>query len=686
MKSLFKKCQEIWKSLHLSLTEKRVVIYITTWLLIFSWGVLVFHHMYGVYPTGTENHNQIERFVRSCASSFDLFLFNIDSNGVDGWLEHESSTSAWGWLLAIAAILAGAWTISIFVLLLGSLLRRWRKKHAALKKKETDLYIFIGINNRSKSLASEIMSEKESNAVCLFIVPPTEVQEAEKTIWDRITNVVQHKHHMYNDLGDIDAQVLIAENMITDCKKASNFWRELGSPSIDTYITNSKKIYVLLLGEDETKNINDALVLSNPALWYEHIENLTILCHARRNNANRVIEDVTSSNVIEMVDSSHLAIELLKKDPRNHPVRFVDIQNGVVSSSFNSLIVGFSECGQDALRFLYEFSAFVDAKSKEQEDIRSPFKCYVVDKQLSPSAARWMHHAKGMFDQRNNDGSKCITFNPKMDYNSSEFYSEVLDKIIDDLNYVVIAVGDDQAGITLAVDILRYALKIGRLKNQTVDDCSKDNFRIYVRSYDPNMYDYLKTIASHYNEEAEYITIFGAEQELYTKQMLIDESLLESAKAYQLHYEEAYRIHHDHNNDKMSEQECKQLWSNRRKKLFAQTPKLQGTLDLRRKESQDYANALHIETKKCLKLYDASALILAKTEHLRWIAAHEIMGYSYDKKTDILHYKHCCMIPWKKLKGDTREYDFLTFNELFSQECLSTAISKAKKDAYDYKK
>ena len=109
---------------------------------------------------------------------------------------------------------------------------------------------------------------------------------------------------------------------------------------------------------------------------------------------------------------------------------------------------------------------------------------------------------------------------------------------------------------------------------------------------------------------------------------------------------------------------------------------MEGIQNLRRMESQDFANALHIETKKYLKSYGATPLRLAQTEHLRWEAAHEIMGYSSycpnGKSKDILHYGHSNMVPWKELDGDSREYDFLTFSELYSKEALDKAINEAK--------
>lgn len=703
MKTIILKCREFWHSTHLSLTEKKVAIYVSSWLVIFILGVVVFCHIYGTYPQNppcSNLHNPMELFVRSCASSFDLFLFNIDSNGVDGWLEYESESSVWGWLLAVAALLAGVWTISIFALLLGSLYRRWRKKHAALQKTQTSLYIFVGINNRSKGLAKDIMSKNESKDVCLFIVPPTVEQDMEISMRDRITNLLQHKYHMYNNLGEINAQVLITEKMIAECA-ASNFWTDLGTPRIEAYVANSSEIHVLLLGEDESKNINDALILSNSALWGEHFDHLTIHCHARRSNANRVIEDIQESNTIKVIDSSHLAIELLKQDVENHPVKFVNLSTqypGTVDSPFRCLIIGFSECGQDALRFLYEYSAFVGGENKNdlEKDIRSPFYCDIVDKQLDASAARWMHHSDEMFHSKNPDGTERISWHP-IDYSSPDFYQNVLDPHIRELNYVVIAVGNDQAGITLAADILRYAIKCGR-----VDYNNPGNkFRIYVRSYDPDKYAFIKEVEKYYNREGQeneetFIKIFGGENEIYTTGMLIDDELKNRAKKYEENYnkvrknvEEEIKKSEEIETAKASNPESQPKEEKKTANPYYEPDSpLKSKLDKRRKDSQNFANALHFQTKEEIKrFYDQEGIQLplvrlAQTEHLRWWAAHEIMGYRSDgcnnEEKLILRYVHNCMKPWHDLDG-ARKYDFLTFGALYKPEEIAQAINNSKK-------
>ena len=465
---------------------------------------------------------------------------------------------------------------------------------------------------------------------------------------------------MYKRIDGCNASVLIAEHALSESTAIhTDTWNTIGIERINRYIKNTTSaIHVLLLGEDEDANIYNALHLADKSLWADQYDKLTIHCRARRNNVNRTMEDVTEKSVIEIIDSSHLAIDVLKHDVNNHPVNFVDIENGMVSSDFNCLIVGFSECGQDALRFLYEYGAFVDSKSitsndKKMKIKRSPFHCHIVDREINAAAARWIHHAQQMFENTNAKDDKMITVLEK-DYADKEFYT-ALDKIIDKLNYVVIAVGDDKEGVTLAVDILRYAIAHGRIKLNN----SNEHFRIYVRSYDDNMLEYLTEIEKHYNMDNEQlICIFGKEEDIYTKRILIDDNFTELSKKYQHQYEDC-RVKHNIGESNPT------YWDERRTQTFEKAKKgnaLKELQNLRRQESQDRANALHALTKLAIK--DAAGETQATNleekmcwlEHIRWQAAHEIMGYQLGEK-DIQRYKHNCMIPWEELDTDTREYD-----------------------------
>ena len=660
-------------------------------MLFWALGTCAYFAIYASYPivdcgadaeSVTAAHNSFEVFVRAIWGALSLFAFSIDSNAVDGWLEVAGNASHWPvWMLSAAALGAGMWTINFAMQLLLNSCKAWFRRYRNSGRHYDSLYIFWGINRRSLKLAEDINKE-DAKGYCVFVVNPAADNEESHGV-EHLLDDSKKRSELQKQIGSVRGSILVTKQPISDAEIDENTWKKMGIRLMERYIQHANRIHVLLLGDDENANIYDALRMDNEVLWgdSEKYKHVTVHCLARRSSANRVMEDVTSRSVIEIVDSSHLAIELLKQDPQNHPVRFVNTHDGVVYSPFRSLIIGFSECGQDALRFLYEFSALVskDSLADKEADTRSPFYCDIVDKQLDASAARWRHHAQGMFTKQNSDQSPCITFHP-VDYQSPDFYTRVLDPIIKELNYIVIAVGDDKAGITLAVDILQYAIKSGRVASLQSDDNPEKKFRIYVRSYDPNMYDYIKTIAAYYNEQTEFISIFGAEQEVYTMNIMIAETLKQKAMEYQYNYHKAANKHFDWEKRPIAENKEKD-WEDRRTEVFGKKT-MEGIQNLRRMESQDFANALHIETKKYLKSYGATPLRLAQTEHLRWEAAHEIMGYSSycpnGKSKDILHYGHSNMVPWKELDGDSREYDFLTFSELYSKEALDKAINEAK--------
>lgn len=617
---------------------KRISILLGTAVLFVILGSCAYMAIYSAYPAGDIAHNGLEVFVRSIWSALTLFAFSIDSNAIDGWLEVSQDAPHWPvWMVSVAALGAGMWTIGFAIQLLWNSCKTAYKRYHNSSKHHDTLYIFWGINRRSIQLAGEL--SKDANDYSLFVVNPDVEKEDAKGL-ERLLSRSRRHSEMHKQIGDIRGSVLLAEQSLSDVEVDADVWKKMGIRLMERYARNSDRIHVLLLGEDETANIYDALRIANALPC-------TIHCAARRDNANRIMEDVTSRRVIEIVDSSHLAVDMLKRDVKNHPVYFVDVKDGLVSSPFRSLIIGFSECGQDALRFLYEFGAFVDAKSKTIT--RSPFYCDIVDKQLDASAARWMHHASELFDGRNGDGSKRINIH-QMSYTNPDFYTSVLDKIIDELNYVVIAIGDDKAGITLAVDILRFAIK----KSRT------NKFRIYVRSYDPAMLGYLRKIEEHYTIDGEkFIQIFGEEEAIYTKRMLIDDEFTRLGKDYQHHYEDC-RVANQ------IDPYPAVYWDERRENAFAnaktEAELLKNLLDLHRKESQDRANALHALTKFAIRdsyddpQSDQLATRMGWLEHLRWQAAHEIMGYQLGER-DILRYKHDCMVPWEELKDSTRRYD-----------------------------
>lgn len=649
----------------------RYWLYWGTALFVIVAGTAAYYQIFNVYPAPIEKmgheHNGLELFMRSLYGAINLFLFNIDTDAVVGWLENDQkggSEASIMWLHALS-IVAGLWTILFVAWIFAkaswvNLIRFW---HSLFKR--PNLYIFWGINSRSVQLAKDV---EGPDAYTLFVVGQSEDEDELDEGMDSILHQGRRRVQLHRALDGANASVFIAEKKLIDTDITPRAWREMGIGLLRRYVEQSENVHFLLLGSNEMENIYTAMRLSDKQLWGDIDSKITVHCHARRNNINRTIEHQDAHYPITVIDSSHLSIELLKKDVKNHPIQFVDISTknpGTVSSAFHSLIIGFSESGQDALRFLYEFGAFVAENDTEDGDKRSAFYCDIVDRHFGPSAQRWMHHATRLFDKDKMDPSVHIEVHDETDYRSDKFYKQILKPALEkNLNYVVISLGEDQAGIALAVDILRYASVIGRVKMDAPegDQPTSQRFRIYVRSYESSMHDYLCRIAERYKP---YIVVFGAEEEMYTKRMLIDNELKQNAMNYFYNYEKAVANHNgDAFDTKLSPEK---LWDQRRDK-FTKDDSLEKLLDLRRRESQDYANALHEATKKVLYANGAPALRLAQTEHLRWLAAHEIIGFRYNKERVILRYLHESILPWSKLSDDTRLYDYLTLTNVIKKQ------------------
>jgi hypothetical protein len=262
--------------------------------------------------------------------------------------------------------------------------------------------------------------------------------------------------------------------------------------------------------------------------------------------------------------------------------------------------------------------------------------------------------------------------------------------------------------MSLAIRVLNHIRK-------TREDLSR--LRIFVRLYDPDKEAYIQKIADYYNEGYRHdckkdefktdaiIIPFGKAGKIYSYEVIIREDLTERGKRFQRSYAEM-----------KGESE---FWDLRRKLLTGAAKKVRNELgkkvpvdvplgersvslddirSLRRKEFQDLANALHADTKIDLLLrampddYDWEdffrryfdennkprmegsfdqirypllndfenqvVLNLARLEHLRWNASHEMLGYT--KAGAGVHgcvertREHNCLRPWQELDEEGR--------------------------------
>lgn len=350
---------------------------------------------------------------------------------------------------------------------------------------------------------------------------------------------------------------------------------------------------------------------------------------------------------------------------------------------------------------------------------RSLFHCYVVDKEMKSLAGTFAAKAEAIhpvLDPQNEaEALKSKISLYHMDCQSKEFY-EHLKTWLPTINYIVFATGDDEFNMLQAVRVFKLAIRYrDNLKH----------FRIMVRvRHDES--GHFKRIADHYNrlwaaecsetvdKKKEHqksvkvtdevdgpITPFGSCQEIYTASHIINEKLKESAMKFKDKYDKSLYKHQvaagkipypivtwdeEQNNAMQLTGEFKGF-----------SPTYTAMTKLRRTQDQNFANSLHIMTKVilartalhvaddyCLQglvrqdnemtyVWRGDALlpiatvqrvmdVLAQTEHLRWVASHEIRGYQRDEtdksRRDEARLKHQYLCDWWKLKPETRSFDY----------------------------
>lgn len=714
---VWRQCQNWWQGRQSMIARRERLLRILASLmaLFLATGSALYLQAFGYVNV---DHNGLFVFVnaeyllRSIVCSLNLFMLDIESNVLDQIGDHEYLKG----LISIQAVLSFSCTVALLLSLVYARVRAYRKLHWQTKidDNHNHLYVFFGMNEPSRLLARSIRNREKEQAL-IVIVEKSPVDDKDRGGWNSIVEMFTNREQSFTDAEEVDARITFTETRLCDVDKEkltkNDILSEINLISLRNLIrklyagVKEAELHAFFLSENEDENIRAMSILAQDETINAGVGKIKqrFYCHARRNGLNRVIEDVSVKRGLDVriIDSAHLAIELLKVDENKHPVRLVEVDKDnptTVKSKFESLVVGFDEAGQDAVRFLYEFGAFVDSSASPEKERRSPFHCIAVDANMFKLRGVFETFAPSAMAQKDQNGRNLIELRT-CDYHSKSFYDRILAPICQELNYVIISVGNDEQGMLLAIRILNYV-------RREREDLSF--FRIYVRSYQSDKVDHMQEIANHYNEGCEQtiIVLFGQSSIIYSYDMIIDEELSNKGKQFQENYANLKGE--------------KELWDERRavltgaKKcemdesgneivvdvpLAERKPSIDDLRSLRRKEKQDIANALHASTKLFLlkqslgKEYDwkgffdryyaggkvpcrqgsrdditypklkpkeqQATLNLARLEHLRWNASHEMLGYSEAQKDlhmcDERTRQHNCLRSWEELAEESSQ-------------------------------
>lgn len=716
-----------------------------------GWGL----YICALWSNYNADGNVTEIIGYSAIAALDLFLLDINGNILDNIGETINSIDAGllkGGLITTAICCAFCSFFLIIKLFLYKLLSIYHtSKIKITPEARNHLYFFWGINKKSVILAESIKSE-DPRGLIIFIEP----FEGEKGDIDGVNNILNHISPSSSLLTKIELDDktihLNATGQLDDAARGMALWSSIGLDEVESLLvrltrTDAKpttdasgktesaekytnQLHFFFISDNRDKNISHArYIIDCFSVMCEKINKFrlipkVIFCQTRNDSVTSIIEDSRSNlnlNIeVRIIDEALLAVERIKEDVRFHPVSFLDIERenemklGAVRGDFSSLIAGFGETGKGMMRFLYEYGAFLDSASDDNR--RSPFSCHVFDTRMNDLYAGFISNRPALKKISGLDiPDSTLPLNFFASSCQSQQFYNLLEAKADVLNYIVVALGDDETNITIAIEILKY-IRPRRKK--------LDNLAILVRAYGDESFSHISTIVARYNmmlanesNGKDIIHIFGLPEEIFRYDIIVDSRFHRQAQNYYKAYSEAY-----HKTEEGSLYTV-ESWIERRRNALSK-----GTLykieDLRRKESQDFSNAWHALTKLTImkraltsmpyisaetavldlisaelftnqdnipeRLIDnheisypsldiifgtkaISQLItnIAKTEHLRWIAAHEILGYSYQserheselKKRDDIRKHHPCMVDWDALpllpNNYERFYDYL---------------------------
>lgn len=543
----------------------------------------------------------------------------------------------------------------------------WLTFHKATRK----AHIFIGVNDASLCLSSDIMAHHSDERVIFIDLPDQQDNPQGVSIWDIVGGFFKDsKEH-----EELSSYVVLKAG-----KGIGKITKWLKKEENDVYI----------LSDSQEQNVS---ILE--ALW-EHKElKCRIYCHAKKEGLiNRYDNIADVEDRVRFVDSSFLSVVALKKwrDNAMLPVKYVDVAEdtetkrrlGYVTSEFHCAVIGFGETGKEALKFLYEFGAFPN-----KDNGKVPFKCHIFDNNLAKEL--------GEFGVDLTTLRSPVAKEPEFELHSCgvdtiEFRTE-MSKIIGKLNYVVVCLGNDNMNVETTLNIVECAAIESR-------DTS-DKFCVAIKQAKTSKLnqDTLDNANKAYNG---CIHTFGLTKDIWTLRLISNEELDADARRFY----ESYSELSDKFNLSMG-WEANPTWNEREKK-GVRSENYKDRCKARRQKSQDYSNSLHKTTKQILcepygNLAEQILVInedtihcledditakevlehLAVCEHLRWEASHMMMGYKPTTGgTDDLKKLHCYIKPYDKLCDVIKHYDWLVVKNSLDTSAKEEAFTKITNDQY----
>lgn len=435
----------------------------------------------------------------------------------------------------------------------------------------------------------------------------------------------------------------------------------------------SRHTHIFIISEDGEANAKAAINMTCDATIKS--ADVEIYCHCRESATTQSLQYYEATHpdehtAIHIVDTSYLSVSQLRMDATCHPVHHVKVNaDATIDTPFSALIVGFGETGQEALRFLYEFGAFVGSDGR-----KSPFRCDVFDKNMDQRCGLFLAQVPYM------QGSNEVTFHAHA-IDSPGYWNAIAPQLIQHLNYIVICPGSDDLALEAASNLCSMAIRCRT-------EASPDQLAICIRSYDmqnvARLRDFCRDINDKYRRYGIHLYPFGILKELFTYEYIIQNELLRQAMAFNYSYSDSPEgVSQD------------VLW---RRNLGYHDTDADYSIDeieeIERKRRQNFSNALHGPTKLHIlaqtgcgaDIPDHIIENMARLEHERWMASMHINGWQRLRQPIVgqdgnrvtrqtVRKLHADLCPWEEIRSWDKDAQEET--QGYDRKVLTTTLALA---------
>lgn len=593
-------------------------------LAVYFWG-----YQFGKPEATFFNAETIPNFFESIFSTTRLFILGNDLIEISDNIKHVPLFHA---MFSLTVFLAAF----IFISFLAHVFfKDWLTRTKIKFIRPAENHFFFGINNASLSLSKDLLKD-DKNTLVVFINDFCDLDNQQDYLYIHENAYVLKRKSILESINLEKEEGLLQLFK----KKESHEKSENCTENVFHRLTVLKKkidnrdTHIYFFSDDDDWNIKharQAIAELNELIETKNkngeiaIKPKSIRIHVATWNEiseKHFINSLENNRCISVVVHNYATLVSRKLIEKYHPVDFIEIdsEQAIAKTDFNALIIGFGQIGTHVLRKLIEQGQFVG----------SEFKVTVIDKLMHVKEGRFEHLYPGVKDNYDVDFIEA-------EVGHHTFYKTVKD-LIDKVNYIVIALGNDELNIQTALELL----EINSIKERKL-------FRIFIQLEDENHW---KETLYKYESQ---ISIFGESDEVFSESNILQRDVEMSGKLVHQVYNNLYggkdsfefiTRHEQLSNISAAEH------------LYAKV-KLLGNNSLVEFSSNFDSNDAFIKSLK-----NDQELNMSIGEHLRWNAFHFIHGWTtlpmgqipgntpkekYGNRKNTELRIHSCLISWEDL-------------------------------------